>query len=126
YAKGGEQLDQLLRGETFVDLHQVVRQSIRASVEQYSLKALEPFYGYEREVELAKVGPAKRFVEHQLEMYALPEWSAEIESAVEGYNRDDCRSLEKLQGWLEELRAAAVSEGQAIARPERVAKEASE
>ena len=39
-----------------VDLFRVVRQGIRASVESYSIKRLEPLYGLVREVELRSAG----------------------------------------------------------------------
>ena len=35
YATKEEEVDRLLRGEAFVDLHSVIKQGIRASVEQY-------------------------------------------------------------------------------------------
>ena len=48
YATRAEQLDELLRGERFVDLYAVVRQALRAGVESYSIKKLEQFYGFTR------------------------------------------------------------------------------
>ena len=48
YGTREEEVDRLLRGEVFVDLHRAVRQGIRASVESYSIKRLEPLYGFER------------------------------------------------------------------------------
>ena len=53
YATREDEVDRLLRGRVFVDLHRVVRQGLRASVESYSIKQLEPFYGFAREVDLA-------------------------------------------------------------------------
>ncbi len=49
-----DELDQLIRSERFVDLYAVVRQSIRASVESYSIKQMEQFYGYIRSEALEK------------------------------------------------------------------------
>ena len=49
YSTRESELDQLLRGGVFVDLYRVVRQGIRASVESYSIKRLEPLYGFKRE-----------------------------------------------------------------------------
>ena len=49
------EVDDLLRGRVFVDLYRIVRQGIRASVESYSLKRLEPLFGFERQVELQDV-----------------------------------------------------------------------
>ena len=57
YATRGEQLDELLRGERFVDLHAVVRQALRAGVESYSIKKLEQFYGFTRAFPLARCAP---------------------------------------------------------------------
>src|ERR1700678_982275 len=45
-----DEVDQLLRAKIFVDLYRVVRQSLRASVESYSIKKLEEFYGLTRAV----------------------------------------------------------------------------
>ena len=39
------ELDELLRGGAFVDLHRVVRRALIASVERYSIKELERFFG---------------------------------------------------------------------------------
>ena len=45
YATREEEIDRMLRARLFVDLYQVVRHGLRASVESYSIKRLEPFYG---------------------------------------------------------------------------------
>ena len=37
-------MDRLLRGEVLVDLYRVVRQGLRAGVESYSIKKIEPLY----------------------------------------------------------------------------------
>jgi uncharacterized protein len=52
YATREEEIDRMLRAKLFVDLFGVVRHAVRASVESYSLKKLEPFYGYERRTAL--------------------------------------------------------------------------
>ena len=41
YATREDEVDRLLRGRVFVNLHRVVRQGLRASVESYSIKRLE-------------------------------------------------------------------------------------
>jgi predicted RecB family nuclease len=56
YATREDQIDRLLRSITFVDLYAVVRHGIRASVESYSIKKLEPLYGFERQMPLSDVG----------------------------------------------------------------------
>lgn len=54
----GEQIDEFLRGGVLVDLHRVVRQGLRASVESYSLKQLEPLYAFERRVPVREASAA--------------------------------------------------------------------
>jgi predicted RecB family nuclease len=49
YASRENELDRMLRSKLFVDLYGVVRHSLRASVESYSIKRLEPLYGFQRE-----------------------------------------------------------------------------
>ena len=49
YATRENEIDHMLRARLFVDLYGVVRHGIRASVESYSIKRLEPLYGFERE-----------------------------------------------------------------------------
>jgi len=87
-------------------------------VEEYSLKKIEAFYGFERKTPLEKSRSAMRYVEHRLELgwgdEVLPE---EIREVMEGYNREDCVSTAKLRDWLEEERLKLVSLGVAVARP---------
>jgi hypothetical protein len=45
YGSRADELDQLSRAEVFVDLYSVVRKGLRAGVDSYSIKKLEPFYG---------------------------------------------------------------------------------
>ncbi len=52
YATRESEVDELLRSETFVDLLAIVRQSLRASVESYSIKRLEGLYRFVREEDL--------------------------------------------------------------------------
>src|SRR6185295_929686 len=56
HATREDALDRLLRGERLVDLYRVVAQGVRVGVESYSLKKLEPVYGFEREMPLDEAG----------------------------------------------------------------------
>jgi uncharacterized protein len=47
-----DEVDELLRGEVLVDMLRAVRQGLKASVESYSIKKLEPLYQYKRDVNL--------------------------------------------------------------------------
>jgi predicted RecB family nuclease len=118
YATRESELDRLLRAERFVDLHAIARQAVRASVERYSLKDLEIFHGYAREVPLREASLHLRALERAVELgkrNAVPE---ETRLAVEAYNRDDCVSTMRLRDWLEELRQRLVDEGRAVPRPD--------
>ncbi len=109
HATREQELDDLLRGSVFVDLYRVVRQGIRASVESYSLKKLEPLYGYERDVELRLASRALANFEAFLGMGGTVEDSADetvnsLLDEIARYNRDDCLSTLRLRDWLEERR----------------------
>lgn len=121
YATREDALDVLLRAELFVDLHRVVRHALRASVESYSIKELEQFYGYEREQDLREATAARRAVEWAIEfrepVFGVPDLEPHV-AAVERYNREDCVSASLLRDWLESLRARVVAGGVALPRPE--------
>jgi uncharacterized protein len=124
YAAREVDVDRLLRGARFVDLYAVVRQSLRAGVESYSNKKMEPFYGFVRELALERAGDERRLVELALETGDLSAITAGVKAAVEAYNRDDCRSTEALRGWLESLRTGVVLRGIDLPRPPAVDGEA--
>ena len=126
YATRESDMDRLLRGERFVDLHTVVKQGLRASVEKYSIKDLETFYGYTREMELRKAGDHRALVERCLETDSLAAITDEDRTIVEGYNRDDCVSTLRLRDWLETLRAELIAEGEEVPRPAPKEEEPSE
>ena len=117
YATREEAIDRMLRAGILVDLHSITKQAVRASVEQYSLKAMEEFHGFEREVPLEEARAALRQVEHGLELNRINSVDPTIKKAVEGYNSDDCRSTLALRNWLENLRRAEIEAGTAIPRP---------
>ncbi|MEZ5288083.1 MAG: TM0106 family RecB-like putative nuclease [Vicinamibacterales bacterium] len=118
HATREDALDRLLRGERFVDLLAVVRQSLRAGVESYSIKQLEPFYGFVREVPLTDARQHLTAIELALESRVPQVVPEATRQAVAGYNRDDCRSTEALRDWLERLRAELVASGAEVPRPE--------
>src|SRR5215472_1665692 len=117
YATREEEVDRLLRGEAFVDLHSITKQSLRASVEEYSLKEMEKFGDYRRRVPLPDANQDRHFVEHQLELRKSAVLTDAIRAVVEGYNEDDCRATERHRVWLEHLRSELIAGGKAIARP---------
>ncbi len=112
------EVDRMLRAALFVDLHAVVKHAIRASVERYSIKDLEPFYAFKRVLDLVEVRTNLRVVERALELGAVDAITPEVRSAVESYNRDDCLSALQLRGWLEELRTSVIAGGVSVPRPQ--------
>jgi uncharacterized protein len=117
YATREEEVDRLLRGEIFIDLHVITKRSVRASVEEYSLKEMEKFCDYARKVPLREANQARHFIEHQLELHLSPTLTDEVRALVEGYNEDDCRATERLRHWLEDLRAKLIASGTEVPRP---------
>lgn len=117
HATHAAELDRMLRAGLFVDLCAAVKQGVRASVESYSIKDLERFYGFKRQTLLNKAGGARRAVEFALEVGDLAAITEEVRTLVEEYNREDCVSAHELRGWLESLRAGLEKTGVAVHRP---------
>jgi len=117
YATREDEIDSMLRAELFVDLYGIVRQGVRASVERYSIKTLEPFYEFTRQIPLAVAGQHLHTVEMLLEFGGAEQIPLDSKTAVEHYNEDDCVSARELRDWLETLRAGAIADGQDIPRP---------
>ena len=84
-----------------VDLYRVVRQALRASVDSYSIKAIEKLYGFERTAEVGGGdGRSSRFEEW------LETGDDALLADVERYNEEDCRSTVELHEWLLSIAAA--------------------
>jgi uncharacterized protein len=117
YATREEEIDRMLRAGLFVDLFQVARHAIRASVESYSIKQLEPFYGFQRETPLSDANIALANLQANLELDDVPSIAEETKAAVLAYNKDDCNSAAALRDWLEALRAQLIGGGADVPRP---------
>ncbi len=118
YGTREDEVDRLLRGGVFVDLFRAVRQGIRASVESYSIKKLEPLYGFTRTVDLRDAGSSIVAFETWLELGGEVEDDPEILQRIEEYNKDDCVSTWRLRDWLETLRTQLAADlGGELPRP---------
>jgi predicted RecB family nuclease len=118
YGTRETEVDDLLRASVLVDLLRVIRQSLRASVESYSIKKLEVFYGFEREVDLRDAGSSIVAFEQWLELGEGDRPHAEHLDRIERYNRDDVVSNQRLRDWLEGRRAElAERTGLPVPRP---------
>jgi predicted RecB family nuclease len=118
YGTREDELDSLLRGLVFVDLLSVVRHSLRAGVESYSIKKLEPLYGYTRDASLPDANLALNRLQVSLELNDAAGILPQDKQTVEVYNRDDCVSTQALRDWLEIERAKLLAQGIDLARPE--------
>lgn len=109
-----DEVDRILRGQVLVDLYQVVRQGIRASVESYSIKKIEKFYMTAREGPVTEAG---------FSVVAYETWLRDHDEQhlrdLADYNRDDCVSTLLLRDWLEERRREGIMvRGWDVPRPE--------
>lgn len=117
YGTRADEVDRLLRGKRLIDLYAAVRQTLRAGVESYSIKALEPMIGFARELRLDDAGQGLRVVRLAFQR-GVPELvDAAHKQVVESYNRDDCVAAVALREWLEARRAELVAAGNPVERP---------
>ena len=126
YATRQEEIDEMLRAGLFVDLYQAVRRGVRAGVESYSIKKLEPFYEFERETALADANVALVKLQAALELDDVPSIPDEVKAIVVAYNKDDCLSAAGLRQWLETLRGRLVAGGAEVLRPQPGGRDPSE
>jgi predicted RecB family nuclease len=117
YGVREDEIDRMLRAKLFVDLHTVIKRSVRASVEQYSLKALEVFHGFVRNIPLDEAGRAMRTMQHSLESARGTQVSDAVKEAIVAYNSDDCFSTQSLRDWLERERTQLENAGHVLPRP---------
>jgi predicted RecB family nuclease len=112
-----DEIDRMLRANLFVDLHTVLKRSVRASVEQYSLKALEVFHGFKRKLPLEDAGAAMRQMQHGLELGRTADVADSVKEVIVLYNADDCFSTLSLRDWLGSKRREQELAGHNIPRP---------
>jgi predicted RecB family nuclease len=96
-------LDALVREGVFVDLYQVVKQSLLLSTGSYGLKAVERLYQPERRGVVLDAGSS---IVAYAEYLADPDPQRLVDIAA--YNRSDCESLLLLQAWLEAHRSGSL------------------
>jgi len=117
YATREEEVDNLLRGEVFVDLLSIVKNAMYAGVESYSIKKLEPFFGFHRKISLHDANVALTKLTSCIELNDIQHIDESTKRVVEGYNADDCFATYELRNWLEKLRTELIAHGKNILRP---------
>jgi predicted RecB family nuclease len=101
---GEDQVDELLRSGTLVDLYPIVRKSIRVGSESVGLKALEPLY-MGPQLRSGDVTTATDSITQYARYCQLRSEGKSNEAAtalkeIEDYNLYDCRSTRFLRDWL--------------------------
>uniref|UniRef100_UPI0038734233 TM0106 family RecB-like putative nuclease n=1 Tax=Natronospira sp. TaxID=2024970 RepID=UPI0038734233 len=117
YATRVLELDDLLRDEVFIDLLGITRHALRAGVESYSIKKLEPFFDFERQVAMPEANSALTRLSFALELDDLDAIDENTRKTVEQYNADDCFATAGLRDWLEGLRQGLIDSGADVPRP---------
>ncbi|HTM03820.1 MAG TPA: TM0106 family RecB-like putative nuclease [Vicinamibacterales bacterium] len=103
YATREAEVDDLLRRGVFVDLYQVVRQSMQISYDSYSLKRVRKFF-----MRGAGQGTVTEGGESILEFQRFLETGdASVLDAIRDYNEEDCHSTRLLRDWLLERKVEA-------------------
>jgi predicted RecB family nuclease len=101
---GEDEVDDLLRSGTLVDLYPIVRKSIRTGSESLSLKALEPLYmgTHLRSGDVTTATDSITQYARYSELCATGEHdrAANVLKEIEDYNQYDCRSTRELRDWL--------------------------
>lgn len=117
YATREDETDDFLRSNLLVDLYSVVRNGLRAGVESYSIKKLEPIYGFERDTSLPDANVALARLQAGLELGDIDAIDGEVRATVQSYNYEDCASTIALRDWLERRRQELVYAGTDVPRP---------
>ncbi|MEO2033792.1 MAG: TM0106 family RecB-like putative nuclease [Planctomycetaceae bacterium] len=106
-----DEVDALLRAETFVDLYQVVRQSILLGASNYSLKTVETLYQDEREGEVKSAGASMVYYARWIESDESSDWKKSlILKDIRDYNELDCVSTWQAAEWLRQLQVDSQTE----------------
>lgn len=117
YAVAEQELDDMLRKEKFVDLYQITKEALIASVESYSLKDIEKFTSFVRKADLRQAAKARKLVESALQLKEFEKLPLETVNLVSTYNEDDCLATEQLHKWIEAKRQKLIEQGLPILRP---------
>ncbi|MGO9152951.1 TM0106 family RecB-like putative nuclease, partial [Mycobacterium sp.] len=104
YGVGEDEVDELLRSGTLVDLYPLARKSICVGAESFSLKALEPLYMGEplRAGDVTTAAGSITAYARYCELRAAGrlDEAASVLKEIEDYNHYDCRSTRELRNWL--------------------------
>ena len=101
-----DEVDDLLRGNVFVDLYRVLRRGLVVGEQDYSLKSIERLYRPGRSTDVTTaLGSVVRYA-HWSGSEEGPRWEdSAILKGIRDYNEDDCASTSDFLAWLRTLAA---------------------
>ena len=106
HATREDEVAALLRAEVFVDLYQVVRQSILLGASNYSLKTVETLYQEQREGDVKSAGASMVYYANWIQSGESRHWEkSPILKDIRDYNEVDCVSTWQAAEWLRQLQA---------------------
>ena len=99
-----DEVDNLLRGEVFIDLYQTVRHGLRIGENNYSIKSVEHLYRPKRSTEVATAIDSVVQYAHWIKSKQSSNWKeSAILKNIRDYNEDDCKSTVELLQWLRKI-----------------------
>ena len=99
-----DEVDDLLRGNVFVDLYRVLRRGLSVGEQDYSLKSIEYLYRPGRSTDVTRVLDSIVQYAHWRGSKEGPRWEdSAILKGIRDYNEDDCASTAELLAWLRTL-----------------------
>lgn len=108
FATREEALDELLRGQVFVDLYAVVRHGLRVGEPGYSLKHVERLYRAPRAGDVQSGMESVMVYDAWRQAGEPADWRASpLLRRIRDYNEEDCRSTFALLAWLRARAAEA-------------------
>lgn len=102
-----KEITQLFEEDRFIDLYKVVRGSLLVSQPSYSIKYLEPVYGFDRTGEVENAAASiDEYEAYRIAVELGDSAAEELLNNIGDYNKTDCISTLKLYEWLASLDGA--------------------
>jgi uncharacterized protein len=101
HATRESKVDDLLRGEVFVDIYPVIRQGFIVGGPSYSLKETEKLVAEPRDAAVKTAAGSVVAYQEWIDSGESPDWKqSPILAGIRAYNREDCLNTWLLRDWL--------------------------
>ncbi len=108
YATREAEVDDLLRGEVFVDLLSITRAAVAIGTSGYSLKDIEALFSPARKAGVTDAASSMVEYKRWMDSGQPDDWRhSPILTAIRDYNREDCEATWRLASWLRALQSKA-------------------